>query len=76
MCLVVEKNRIDLIECKITIMQQLEQVYVSRMGRESYKRQLLHLVNQLPGMHPGGGGDHEGGVEQLTLQSGTSDLSS
>jgi hypothetical protein len=53
-------------------MQKLEQVYVSRMGRESYERQLLHPVNQLPGMLPGGGGDREGGVEQLTLQSGTS----
>jgi len=37
------------------------------MGRESYERQLLHLVNQLPGMLAMGGNegveDGEEGVE-------------
>jgi hypothetical protein len=40
---VIEKNRVDSIERKITIMQKLKQVYVSRMGRESYESQLLRL---------------------------------
>ena len=31
---VIEKNRVDSIERKIAIMQKLEQVYVSRYGRE------------------------------------------
>ena len=47
---VINKNRIDTIERQISVMQSLENVYVKRMGRESYERQLLHLVNQLPGM--------------------------
>ena len=38
-------------------MQSLENVYVKRMGRESYERQLLHLVNQLPGMFAMGGNE-------------------
>ena len=34
---VIEKNRVDSIEQKIAIMQKLEQVYVSRYGREWYE---------------------------------------
>ena len=52
---VINKNRIDAIEHQISVMQSLENVYVKRMGRESYERQLLHLVNQLPGMLSTGG---------------------
>ena len=46
-------------------MQKLEQVYVSRYGREWYKKQLMNLVNQLPGMLAcvgEVGGDGAGGV--------------
>ncbi len=57
---VIEKNRINSIERQISVMQRLENVYVKRMGRESYERQLLHLVNQLPGMFAMGGNE---GVE-------------
>ena len=31
-------------------MRQLEDVYVSRMGRDRYELQLVNLVNQMPGM--------------------------
>jgi hypothetical protein len=66
-----EKKRIDSIERKISIMQKMEQVYVSRFGREWYEKQLLNLVNQLPGMLPCGG-DGDGGVvdQTATPQSG------
>jgi hypothetical protein len=73
---VIEKNRVDSIERKIAIMQKLEQVYVSRYGREWYEKQLMNLVNQLPGMLTSEGevvgGDGVGGaVEQSTTpQSG------
>ena len=33
---VINKNRIDAIECQISVMQSLENVYVKRMGREAY----------------------------------------
>ena len=57
MCSVINKNRIDVIERQISVMQSLDNVYVKRMGREAYKRQLLHLVNQLPGMLSTGADD-------------------
>jgi hypothetical protein len=57
---VIEKNRIDSIERQISVMERLEKVYVKRMGRETYECQLLHLVNQLPGMLATGGNE---GVE-------------
>jgi hypothetical protein len=64
---VIEKNRIDSIERQISVMQRLENVYVKRMARELYECQLLHLVNQLPGMLAMGGNegvkDGEEGVE-------------
>ncbi len=60
---VIEKNKIDSIERQISVMQSLENVYVKRMGREAYERQLLHLVNQLPGMLAPGEGNEVGGVE-------------
>ncbi len=62
---VIEKNRVDSIEQKIVIMQKLEQVYVRRYGREWYKKQLMNLVNQFPGMLAcvrEVGGDGAGGV--------------
>ena len=31
-------------------MRQLEDVYISRMGRNRYEPQLVNLVNQMPGM--------------------------
>ena len=35
---------------EITVMRQLEEVYVRMMGREAYEEQLVHLANQMPGM--------------------------
>ena len=68
---VIEKNRIDSIERKISIMQKMEQFYVSRFGREWYKKQLLNLVNQFPLMLPCGGDGDGGVVDQTTTpQSG------
>jgi hypothetical protein len=65
---VIEKNRIDSIERQISVMERLEKVYVKRMGRETYESQLLHLVNQLPGMLATGANegveDGEEGVEE------------
>ena len=61
---VIEKNRIDSIEQLISVMQSLENVYVKRMGRESYEHQLLHLVNQLPGMLATGGNEGVDGGEE------------
>lgn len=31
-------------------MRGLEEVYVNRLGRDEYERQLVHLANQMPGM--------------------------
>jgi hypothetical protein len=62
---VIEKNTIDSIERKITIMQKMEQIYVGRFGREWYEKQLLNLVNQLPGMLASGG-EGDGGVADQT----------
>ena len=72
---VIEKNKVDSIERKIAIMQKLEPVYVSRYGREWYEKQLMNLVNQLPGMLTSegqvGGDGVVGAVEQSTTpQSG------
>ena len=33
----IEKNRIDLIEIQISVIQRLENVHVKRMGKESYE---------------------------------------
>jgi hypothetical protein len=79
---VIEKNKIDSIERKISIMQKLEELYVGRHGREWYESQLLHLVNQLPGMLGGGGvdigrGDRNiGGEATTTPQSGVTNPAS
>ena len=69
---VIEKNMIDSIKCKITIMQKMEQIYVGRFGREWYEKQLLNLVNQLPGMLACGE-EVDGGVadQTTTPQSGS-----
>ena len=73
---VIDKNKIDSIERQILVMQSLKNVYVKRMGRESYERQLLHLVNQLPGMLAPGGGEEgvecgEEGVEEGSADGGS-----
>ena len=47
---VTDKNKVDTIMSQISVMRQLEEVYVSRLGREDYERQLIHLANQMPGM--------------------------
>ena len=47
---IIDKNKVEAINAQITVMRQLEDVYVSRMGRDRYKLQLVNLVNQMPGM--------------------------
>jgi hypothetical protein len=47
---VTDKNKVDTIMSQISVMLQLEEVCVSRLGREDYERQLIHLANQMPGM--------------------------
>lgn len=47
---VTDKNKVDTIMSQISVMKQLEDVYVNRLGREEYERQLIHLANQMPGM--------------------------
>ena len=47
---VIDKNKVEAINAQISVMHQLEDIYVSRMGRYGYKLQLVNLVNQMPGM--------------------------
>ena len=47
---VIDKNRVDAIMSQISVMRGLEEIYISRMGREEYERRLVNLVNQMPGM--------------------------
>jgi hypothetical protein len=49
---------------QISVTHQLEDVYVSRMGRDWYERQLVNLVNQMPGMLVAQARD----IEQFTSQ--------
>lgn len=46
----IDKNKVEAINTQISVMRQLEDVYVSRMGRDRYKLQLVNMVNQMPGM--------------------------
>jgi hypothetical protein len=50
MCSVIDKNKVDMINAQILVMHQLEEIYVSRMGRDRCKQQLVNLANQMPGM--------------------------
>ena len=50
MRLVIDKNSVDAITSQISVMRGLEEIYVTRMGREEYERRLVNLVNQMPGM--------------------------
>ena len=47
---VIDKDKVEAINTQISVMHQLEDVYVSRMGRDRYELQLVNLVNQMPGM--------------------------
>lgn len=49
---VIDKNKVDAIMSQIAVMKQMEDVYVSRLGRNEFERQLVHLANQMPGMLP------------------------
>jgi hypothetical protein len=46
----IDKNKVEAINAQISVMRQLEDVYISRMGRNRYEPQLVNLVNQMPGM--------------------------
>ena len=48
---VIDKNKVEVIKAQISVMRLLEDVYVSRMGRDRYKLQLVNLVNEIS-CHP------------------------
>ena len=57
---VIDKNKVETKMNEITVMRQLEEVYVRSMGKEAYEEQLVHLANQMPGMRAtktGGAGE-------------------
>ncbi len=45
---VIGLKKIEAISTQIAVMERLENVYVSRMGREAYEHKLVNLVNKLP----------------------------
>lgn len=47
---VVAKNKVDAIVSQIDVMQRMKDVYVKMMGQEKYDAQIVHLMNQMPGM--------------------------
>jgi hypothetical protein len=44
------KTRVDAIRTQIELMQQMESVYVRRMGQDKYDDMIVLLINQLPSM--------------------------
>jgi hypothetical protein len=44
------KTRVDAIRTQIELMQQMESVYVRRMGQDKYDDMIVSLINQLPSM--------------------------
>jgi len=47
---VIDKNRVDALMTQISVMRSLEEVYINRLGRDEYERQIVNLANQMPGM--------------------------
>ena len=67
---VINLKKIEAINIQIAVMERLENVYVARMGRDTYERKLVNLANKLPDMLEE---EQPRDVEQLTPQSATSD---
>jgi hypothetical protein len=44
------KTHVDAIRTQIELMQQMESVYVRRMGQDKYDNMIVLLINQLPAM--------------------------
>ncbi len=44
------KTRVDAIRAQIEMMQQMESVYVRKMGQDKYDDMIVLLMNQMPGM--------------------------
>ena len=44
------KTRVDAIRTQIELMQQMESIYVRRMGQDKYDDMIVLLINQLPSM--------------------------
>jgi hypothetical protein len=44
------KTRVDAIRTQIELMQQMESIYVRRMGQNKYDDMIVSLINQLPSM--------------------------
>jgi len=44
------KTRVDAVRAQIEMMQQMETVYVRKMGQDKYDDMIVSLMNQMPGM--------------------------
>ncbi len=44
------KTQVDAIRAQIEMMQQMESVYVQKMGQDKYDDMIVLLMNQMPGM--------------------------
>ena len=44
------KTRVDAIRAQIDMMQQMESIYVRKMGQDKYDDMIVSLMNQMPGM--------------------------
>ena len=44
------KMRVDAVRAQIETMQQMESVYVRKMGQNKYDDMIVLLMNQMPGM--------------------------
>jgi hypothetical protein len=44
------KTRVNAVRVQIEMMQQMESVYVRKMGQDKYDNMIVLLMNQMPGM--------------------------
>jgi hypothetical protein len=44
------KTRVDAVRAQIDMMQQMESIYVRKMGHDKYDNMIVLLMNQMPGM--------------------------
>ena len=49
-CVDAIKTRVDAVRAQIKMMQQMESVYVRKMGQDKYDNMIVSLMNQMPGM--------------------------
>jgi hypothetical protein len=50
-CMDAIKTRVDAIRTQIELMQQMESIYVWRMGQDKYDDMVVLLINQLPSIY-------------------------